>query len=70
MQRTIYAQRAARLRVWPFLFVGGQILCLWAFSASVWLLLRLRLNGVLMALEDGGSEKVGIPVPEAKMGEK
>ena len=34
------------------------------------LLLRPRLNGVLMALEGGGSGKVRIPVPGSKMGEK
>ena len=32
--------------------------------------LRPRLNGVLMALEGGGSGKVRVPVPEGKIGEK
>ena len=32
--------------------------------------LRARLNGVLMALEGGGSGKVRVSVPGGKMGEK
>lgn len=43
---------------------------MWAFSASVGFILRPRLNSVLMALEGGGSGKVRVPVPGAKMGEK
>mgnify|MGYP006873066158 CR=1 FL=1 len=43
---------------------------MWAFSASVGLLLRPRLNGVRMALEGGGAGKVRVPIPECKMGEK
>lgn len=33
-------------------------------------ILHPRLNGVLMALEDGESGKVRVSVPGAKMGEK
>ena len=33
-------------------------------------ILRPRLNGVLMALEGGGSGKVRVSVPGGKMGEK
>lgn len=33
-------------------------------------ILRPRLNGVLMALEGGGSGKVRVSVPGSKMGEK
>ena len=33
-------------------------------------ILRPRLNGVLTALEGGGSGKVRVPVPGCKMGEK
>lgn len=40
-------------------------------SVGVWrvcgLVLRPRLNGVLMALEGGGSEKVRVSVPGSKM---
>ena len=43
---------------------------MWAFSASVGFILRPRLNGVLMALEGGGSGKVRVPVPEGEIGEK
>lgn len=43
---------------------------MWAFSASVGFILRPRLNGVLMALEGGGSGKVRVPHPGSKMGEK
>lgn len=40
------------------------------FCASVGFILRPRLNGVLMALEGGGTGKVRVPVPGCKMGEK
>lgn len=43
---------------------------MWAFSASVGFILRPRLNGVLMALEGGGSGKVRVPFPEGEIGEK
>ena len=60
---------AERLREMPFLFVCGYILCLWAFGASVGFILRPRLNGVLMALEGGGSGKVRVSGPGCKMDE-
>ena len=40
---------------------------MWAFSASVGFILRPRLNGVMTALEGGGSGKVRVSVPGAKM---
>lgn len=40
---------------------------MWAFSASMGFILRPRLNGVLMALEGGGSGKVRVSVSGAKM---
>ena len=43
---------------------------MWAFSASVGFILRSRLNGVLMALEDGESEKVRVSDLGGEMGEK
>ena len=43
---------------------------MWAFSASMGFILRPRLNVVLMALEGGGSGKVRVSVPWAKMDEK
>ena len=43
---------------------------MWAFSASVGFILHPRLNGVLMALEGGGSGKVRVPVPGGEIGEK
>jgi hypothetical protein len=49
-----------------FFVCGRVILCLWAFSASVGFILRPRLNGVLMALEGGGSGKVRVSDPGAK----
>lgn len=43
---------------------------MWSFSASEGFILRPRLNGVLMALEGGGSGKVRVPVPGGEIGEK
>lgn len=43
---------------------------MWAFSASVGFILRPRLNGVMMALEGGGSGKVRVLVPRGKIDEK